>query len=322
MTSSVTGKTVLAVVGPTASGKTALSIALAKRLSGEVVSCDSMQIYRGMNIGTAKPDATEMDSIPHHIIDICSPDVPFSCADYIAAADIAVSDIINRGNLPIFCGGTGLYIDSFLQSRAFSPAGANPKIRESLQQEADAFGTEKLYERLKLLDPVAASAIHPNNRVRVIRALEIYYATGKTKSQWDAESHASPSDFDVCWIGLAFSDRTILHDRIRRRVLLMMEHGFAEEVSALLRDGYLKEGSTAAQAIGYREMAAYLKGDLTREEAIEKIVISTRQYAKRQLTWFRRNPCVHWIYPDLAKNSDSVTAEALACFRRHKEASF
>ncbi len=322
MISSLTGKTVLAVVGPTASGKTALSIALAKKLSGEIVSCDSMQIYRGMNIGTAKPDAAEMDGIPHHIIDICNPDVPFSCADYIAAADAAVSDIINRRKLPIFCGGTGLYIDSFLQSRTFSPASANPEIRRSLQQEADAYGTEKLHERLKLLDPAAASAIHPNNRVRVIRALEIYYATGKTKSQWDAESHASPPGFDVCWIGLAFFDRSILHDRIRRRVLLMMEHGFVDEVSALLRGGYLNEGSTAAQAIGYREIAAYLRGELTREEAIEKIVISTRQYAKRQLTWFRRNPCIQWIYPDLAENFDSVADKALACFRKHQEAPF
>lgn len=314
-------KKIIAVVGPTASGKTALSIALAKRFSGEVVSCDSMQIYRGMDIGTAKPDLIERDGIPHHLIDICDPDMPFSCADYIEAAEVAVSAITARGRIPIFCGGTGLYVDSFLQSTSLSPVKADPEIRKKLQGEADARGTEYLHSKLNTVDPASAAAIHPNNRVRIIRALEIFETTGKTKSQWDDESHASASVFDVCWIGLAYEDRAVLHDRIRSRVMRMMEQGFADEVSELLKCGYLKEGSTAAQAIGYREMAACLRGELTIKETIEKITVATRQYAKRQLTWFRRNPCICWIYPDMLKTPEEIVSMAVAYCLEHLNSS-
>lgn len=292
---------VLCIVGPTASGKTALAVAAAKALNGEVISCDSMQIYKYLSIGTAKPTADEMDGIPHHCIDFVDPRTPFSCPDYVAAAAECANDILSRGKLPIFCGGTGLYLDSTIRGTQFSDKpedSAESTVMTDLRAEFERDGIDGIYGRLTAVDPVSAAAIHKNNTKRVLRALEIYLTTGKTKSAWDAQSHTMPPVFDACYIGLDYRDRTILHDRINRRVTMMLEGGLEEEVRRLYGEGLLPDGSTAAQAIGYKEFLAYLHGDMTLDEAAENLRTATRRYAKRQLTWFRRNPAMHWLYPD------------------------
>ena len=292
---------VLCIVGPTASGKTALAVAAAKALGGEVISCDSMQIYRYLSVGTAKPTDDEMDGIVHHCIDFVDPRTPFSCPDYVAAATACAHDILSRGKVPVFCGGTGLYLDSTIRGTQFSDKPedeGDSTVLTALRTEYKRDGIDGIYARLTEADPAAAAAIHKNNTKRVLRALEIYLTTGKTKTQWDAESHTAPPQFDACYVGLDYRDRTILHDRINRRVTQMLENGLEEEVRRLYAGGYLPDGSTAAQAIGYKEFLAYLRGDMTLEEAAENLRTATRRYAKRQLTWFRRNPAMHWLYPD------------------------
>lgn len=292
---------VLCVVGPTASGKTALAVSLAKRLGGEVISCDSMQIYKELSIGTAKPTVEEMDGIPHHMIDFVDPREPFSCADYVRAATACANDILSRGKLPVFCGGTGLYLDSTIRGTVFSDApDTDSDVLTALKEEYARDGIDGIYARLCEADPDSAAAIHKNNTKRVLRALEIYLVTGKPKSVWDAESHKAPPVFDACYLGLDFCDRSILHDRINRRVSLMLDGGLLDEVKRLYAGGYLPDGSTAAQAIGYKEFLAYLRGEMTLDDAAERLRAATRQYAKRQLTWFRRNPAMHWLYPDTA----------------------
>lgn len=302
---------VLCIVGPTASGKTALAIAAAKALNGEVISCDSMQIYKYLSIGTAKPTAAEMDGIVHHCIDFVDPRTPFSCPDYAAAATACAHDILSRGKLPVFCGGTGLYLDSTIRGTRFSdkPEDAGESaVMTALRAEYAADGIDGIYARLAAADPEAAAAIHKNNTKRVLRALEIYLTTGRTKTAWDAESHSAPPVFDACRIGLDYRDRTVLHDRINRRVTLMLEAGLEDEVRRLYADGYLPEGSTAAQAIGYKEFLAYLAGKMTLDEAAENLRTATRRYAKRQLTWFRRDPDTHWLYPDAVQKTLSADA--------------
>ena len=292
---------VLCIVGPTASGKTALAVAAAKALNGEVISCDSMQIYKYLSIGTAKPTTDEMDGIPHHCIDFVDPRTPFSCPDYVRAATECAHDILSRGKLPIFCGGTGLYLDSTVRGTQFSDKpedDGESAVMTELRTEYERTGIDGIYERLTAVDPVSAAAIHKNNTKRVLRALEIYLTTGKTKSEWDAQSHNAPPVFDACYVGLDYRDRTILHDRINRRVTMMLEGGLEEEVRRLYAEGYLPDGSTAAQAIGYKEFLSYLRGEMTLDEAAENLRTATRRYAKRQLTWFRRNPAMHWLYPD------------------------
>ena len=279
----------IAVVGPTASGKTALSLRLAEALDGEILSCDSMQIYRGMDIGTAKPSPEERRGIPHHLIDIVSPEEAFSCADYKRLAEGAIRDVLSRGKTPIFCGGTGLYLDAVLTVSDFSPT-VPEGLREELQQE----DPDALWEELLAVDPEAAATMHKNNRKRVIRALEIYRGTGKTKTEWDRLSRQSESPYDTLIIGLDYQSRQTLYDRIDRRVDLMLEQGLIEEVQALALD----RSSTAGQAIGYKELYLWLDGLLSREEAIELLKKNTRHYAKRQLTWFRRNDNTLWFYPD------------------------
>ena len=296
-----TAPRVLCIVGPTASGKTALAVAAAKALNGEVISCDSMQIYQYLSIGTAKPTVDEMDGIPHHCIDFVDPRTPFSCPDYVSAAAACAHDILSRGKLPIFCGGTGLYLDSTVRGTRFSDKAeedGDSTVLSALQAEYERDGIDGIYARLAAVDPAAAEVIHKNNTKRVLRALEIYLTTGKTKTQWDAESHSEPPVFDACYIGLDYRDRSILHDRINRRVTLMLEGGLEEEVRRLYADGYLPDGSTAAQAIGYKEFLSYLRGEMTLDEAADNLRTATRRYAKRQLTWFRRNPAMHWLYPD------------------------
>ena len=288
-------KKILAVVGPTASGKSALALALAKKLGGEIVSCDSMQIYRGMDIGTAKPTPREMESVPHWLIDIIESDAPFSCADYVTEAQKAVADIVSRGALPIFCGGTGLYLDSFLRGGGFEETATDPLLRQSLFDYAAAYGNHALHERLATVDPESAAAIHENNVKRVVRALEIYETTGMTKTEADRRSRMQPSLYDATVIGLRYADRELLYRRIDRRVDEMLEAGLLEETRRLRDAGVFSRNNTAAQAIGYKELLGYLDGERGLDEAVEELKRATRRYAKRQMTWFGAKDYVKWI---------------------------
>ena len=283
---------VIAVVGPTASGKTALSVELAKRLSGEIISCDSMQIYRGMDIGTAKVTENEMRGVPHHLIDIAEPQQSFSCAEYAAAAREKIEEIAARGRVPIFCGGTGLYLDSVLTENEFSEACVSTEIREMLMRRSP----DELYDELLEVDPESAEKTHKNNVKRVVRALEIFRSTGITKTEWDRRSRAKGSRYDAIVIGLDFKNRDDLYERINRRVDIMLDSGLVNEVRGLDCEAF--RGGTAAQGIGYKEILSYLDGTSTLFDAAEEIKKNSRNYAKRQLTWFRRNKSVNWIFPD------------------------
>lgn len=275
---------IIAVAGPTASGKTALALELAERFNGEIISCDSMQIYRGMDIGTAKPNAEELSRIPHHLIDIADPCQHFSCAEYKILAESAVADITIRGKIPIFCGGTGLYLDAVLTGNRFPDCAADPDYREMLYKQDNI----ELFDLLQRTDPAAAEAIHMNNKKRMIRALEIYKTTGLTKTEWDARSRIEPPVYDSTVLVPDYEDREILYQRIEHRVDEMMERGLLEEVCRLK----LPRDSTAAQAIGYKELNAYLDNLVTLDRAVNEIKVSTRNYAKRQMTWFRKRSYV------------------------------
>lgn len=286
----------LAVVGPTASGKTRLAIELAKQYNGEVVSADSMQVYRGMDIGTAKPTEQEMDGVPHHLISIVEPDSVFSVADYLAAAHEAIADIAARGRLPIVAGGTGMYINSLLEDTAFADDTRGDKtIRQQLYAEAEQFGGQPLYDRLLAIDPRSALATHPNNIARVVRALEVYLKTGVTMSEHQANSHPHESRYNALKLGMNYRDRAVLYDRINRRVDMMLEQGLLEEARAIFEAGHT---GTAMQAIGYKEMFGYLRGEQSLEHAVERLKQASRRYAKRQLTWFKRDNEINWIYMD------------------------
>ena len=285
---------VAAVVGPTASGKTALAIALAKKFDGEVISCDSMQIYKGMDIGTAKPTADEMDGIPHHMIDIIEPSETFSAADYAPLAKAAADDIISRGKLPIFCGGTGLYLDAVLTANSYAATETDPKLRAELIADAERDGIDAMWERLNAVDPESAASTHKNNVKRVIRALEIYLTSGVTKTEWDKRSRLNPTPYDSTVIALE-REREELYRRIDLRVDIMMEMGLENEVRTLLDSGRLPRNSTAAQAIGYKEFIAYFENQITLNDAVDMIKQSSRRYAKRQITWFKRDKSVNWI---------------------------
>ncbi|MBQ8357014.1 MAG: tRNA (adenosine(37)-N6)-dimethylallyltransferase MiaA [Clostridia bacterium] len=286
---------ILAIVGPTASGKSALALELAKRLGGEVVSCDSMQIYRGMDIGTAKPTAAEQREVPHHLIDIAEPEADFSAMDYVSAAEAAVQDILCRGRLPVFCGGTGLYLDAFLRGGVAETPGADPALRAELNTLAAARGAEYLHTQLRQVDPASADAVHPNNVRRVIRALEIYRATGIPKSEWDRRSLESPTRYRATVLGLSYTDREVLYRRIERRVDLMIEEGLVEETRRLMERGVFEASRTASAAIGYKELLPYCRGECELSHAVAELKTATRRYAKRQMTWFSAKPYVHWI---------------------------
>ena len=306
--------TVLAVVGPTAGGKTALSLSLATALGGEIICCDSMQIYRGMDIGTAKVTAEERGGIPHYMLDICTPDTPFSAADYAQMAEGVACDILSRGKLPIFCGGTGLYLEAVRTGRHGAPLPADDAFRASLNAYAEKEGNEALHALLKEKDPIAAEQIHPNNRVRVVRALEMLHQSGRTKTALDAATQAMPPRFHMGMLCLVYHDREILYRRIDRRVDEMFRAGLWEETERLYRAGLLGEGTTAAQAIGYKQVIAAMTGGLTREETVAAVKIATRHYAKRQLTWFlAKNPILLYADEDgRMKPPEKLTAEALA----------
>ena len=288
---------ILAIVGCTASGKTALSVELARRLGGEIVSCDSMQIYRDMNIGTAKPDAEERRGVPHHLMDIVDPRDPagYSCADYVRDARAAVEDILARGKLPILCGGTGLYLDAFLRGGTFEVTETDLAMRADLTAYAEREGAEALHAILRELDPASAEAIHPNNVKRVVRAIEICRTTGKTKSELDRASREVESPYDALVVGLSYTDRARLYERIDRRVDLMLEAGLVEETKRLREAGIFDTCATAAQAIGYKELFPYLDGAQTLAEAADILKMATRRYAKRQLTWFSAKDYVTWV---------------------------
>jgi len=281
---------IIAIAGPTAVGKTALSIALAKALDGEIISCDSMQIYRGMDIGTAKPTKAEMAEVPHHMIDVADPADNYSCADYAKEASLILADILARGKTPIFCGGTGLYLESVLYEGAYS----SPEADEALRQALWAKTAEENHAALMAVDPEAAAVIHPNNRKRVIRALEIYLVSGKTKTEWDKENTRGTLKEGAEIYVLTSSDREALYKRIDTRVDLMLEAGLLDEVKNLALDPM----TTAGQAIGYKELNNYFAGQATLDEALDKIKQASRNYAKRQLTWWERNR--HAVKIDMA----------------------
>lgn len=295
---------ILAVVGPTASGKSALAIELAKRFNGEIICCDSMQIYKQMNIGTAKPDEEELNSAVHHLFDFADPKVSFSCADYIPLANDVVEDILSRGKLPIFCGGTGLYLDRFLSGAEFESTEVDEDFRREMNAFALEFGNEALHQKLREIDPKSAEEIHPNNVKRVIRALEIYKTSGRTKSEIDFESKTFQSKYDCLQIGIKYENREILYDRINLRVDKMMQAGLLDETRELLENGIFEANATAAQAIGYKELLSYFNGEKTLISAIEDLKMATRRYAKRQMTWFSAHGNVNWLVADGKKLSE------------------
>ena len=299
---------VIAVVGATASGKTALAVGLAKYYGGEVISADSMQLYQGMDIATAKPTEEEKAGVPHHLMDFLPVTESYSVARYVAAANAAADGIVSRGRLPVIAGGTGLYVDSLLDNVLFEDEPDNAAVRETLKQRREAEGIEALFAELERVDPETASLLHVNNENRVLRALEVYYLTGETISERRRRSRLRESRFDPVWIGLDYRDRQLLYDRIDRRVDDMMARGLLKEAEAYYR---LPRAATASQAIGYKELKPYFDGVIPQEEAVENLKRATRRYAKRQLTWFRKNDRIHWIYRD-GKTEDEILAEALA----------
>ena len=285
----------IVVAGPTASGKTSLSIELAKKYNGEIVSADSMQIYKGMDIATAKPTKEEMQGIPHHLIDFLSPTESFSVSEYVTLAKGAIDDITKRGKLPILCGGTGLYVRSLVENVKFSEEKTDKKLREELNERYKNEGGEVLLKELAQFDEETAKTLHPNNSKRIIRAIEIYKTTGITMSQHIKNSKNEPSPYDLTAIGITYADRQKLYDRINLRVDIMMKNGLLKET----KDFYSRYNSnTASAAIGYKELKPYLDGEVTLEAAVEKLKQETRHYAKRQLTWFRRDEYINWIEAD------------------------
>ena len=297
-------KNIICVAGPTASGKTSLAVELAKFTNGEVVSCDSMQIYKRMTIGTAKPVPEEMDGIPHHMIDVCEPDEDFSVSRYCEMATPIVEDIITRGKTAIIAGGTGLYMDSLIRGNDFAPFPATGH-RERLEERLAQVGLDVMLAELAAVDPEAAERSQRNPR-RIIRALEVFYETGETITAHNVRTQALPPRFDPLWIGLDFEPRKLLYDRIDLRVDIMLKQGLVEEIRELLDSG-IPEGCTAMQAIGYKEFLAAMKGCITIEEAAEAVKQGSRRYAKRQLTWFRRNQNMHW----LTRTADTAPEEIL-----------
>ena len=282
---------ILCIAGPTASGKTALAVELAKDLNGEVVSCDSMQVYRRMDIGTAKPSREEMQGIPHHMIDVAEPDEDFSVSRYCAMAAPIVDDIVARGKTAIIAGGTGLYMDSLIRGNDFAPF-PSTGVREKLEAEADEVGLPAMLTRLREIDPDTADRV--SDRKRILRALEVYLETGETITEHNRKTRLIPPKYTPLWLGLDFADRGELYRRIDKRVDIMLEMGLMEEIRSLLDSG-IPEKCTAMQAIGYKEFVNALEGREPLSQAAEEVKKASRHYAKRQLTWFRRNPAVHWL---------------------------
>lgn len=302
---------IVVITGPTATGKTRLGVLLCRKTGGEVVSADSMQVYRGMDVGTAKPTATEMEGVAHHMMDIVSPREQFSVSRYIDMAAACADDILKRSKIPFLVGGTGLYIDSLISGRSFAQRTGDRELRHSLAAQYEALGGKKMLETLAEGDPETAARLHPNDKKRIVRALEVIELTGKTISEHDRETKLLPKRYDALKIALTFKDREELYRRINLRVDMMMDQGLESEVRSLLGGGLPSE-STAMQAIGYKELAAAIEGKCTFSEAVESIKRESRRYAKRQLSWLRRDKSVHWIFwekePDYEKAIQSSTA--------------
>ena len=297
---------IICIAGPTASGKTALAVELAKELNGEVVSCDSMQVYKRMDIGTAKPTAEEMQGIPHHMLGVAEPEEDFSVSKYCEMAAPIVDDIVARGKTAIIAGGTGLYMDSLIRGNDFAPV-PSTGAREKLEAQADEMGLEFMKDRLRRVDPEAAARIF--DRKRIIRALEVYLETGETITEHNRKTQAIPSRYNPLWLGLDFDPRALLYERIDKRVGIMLEMGLMDEIKSLLASG-IPEKCTALQAIGYKEFVAALDGRCTIEEAADEVRKSSRHYAKRQLTWLRRNKNMHWLTRHGNEGSDEILQRA------------
>ena len=286
----------VAVVGPTASGKTGLGIEIAKKYDGEIVSADSMQIYKYMDIATAKPTLQEMQGIPHHLIDFLSPDQSFSVADYVALAHQIIADIFNRGKLPVLVGGTGLYISSLLDNIEFTPSGSDEKLRAELSDICDREGIQKLLDMLGKFDPESAARLSAQkNKSRIIRAIEIYKTTGETMTESLKKSRMKETPYNDVRIGLTVCDRSFLYNRINSRVDYMIDSGLLNETRRIMQ---MNLGKTAKMAIGYKELIPYINGEVSYDDAINRLKMETRRYAKRQLTWFRRDNKINWLYID------------------------
>ncbi len=299
----------IAIVGPTASGKTRLSVELAKELGGEIISFDSMQIYRGMDIGTAKPTMEERQGIVHHMLDIADPREDYSVSRFVEEADKLLQELLSQGKTVILVGGTGLYIDSLMKGLEFAPL-PESGVRQELTRIAQEQGIEVLMDKLRAVDPESAERIHPSNQKRVIRALEIYLESGKTMTQHNLETQERPPKYEPLWIGLDYVNREALYARINRRVDLMVEQGLLEELQRLLAQG-IPENATSMQAIGYKELMGYMRGECSLEEAKELLKQSSRRYAKRQRTWFRRNPKIHWFLLEDEPNFEALFRSCL-----------
>ena len=294
------------IVGPTASGKTDLSIKLAKELKGEIISADSMQIYKNIHIASAAPDDDEMQGVTHHLLEFLDTDVQFSVADYVDLAREKIKEISKSGNIPIVVGGTGLYINALLDNTEFLDANTDYALREKLERQFDELGGEEMRKLLSRFDNESALRLHPNNRRRIIRAFEVYKLTGKTITEQNNDSHNNENFLEPLVLGITYSDRESLYQRINKRVDLMMKNGLLEEA----KEAFLKSNNKGGfQAIGHKELFPYLNGEITLEEATENLKQQTRRYAKRQLTWFRRDERINWLFPDKNKNyiSDALT---------------
>ena len=298
----------ICIAGPTASGKTALSIALAKELGGEIVSCDSMQVYKRMNIGTAKPTVEEMENIPHHMLSVVEPWEEFSVGKYCDMATPIVDDILARGKTAIIVGGTGLYMDALVKGNDFAPV-PSTGCREQLEQLADDQGIEAVIEKLRTVDPESAKRLYPSDRKRIIRAMEVYLETGESITEHNRKTQLLPPKYTPLWFALQDAERSTLYERIDRRVETMLEMGLLEEIRSLLTEG-VPEKCTAMQAIGYKEFVDVLMGHSSIETATALVQQSSRKYAKRQLTWFRRNSAIHWLRRETGDDSEQILAKA------------
>ena len=305
----------ICICGPTASGKTALSVALAKQLHTEIISADSMQIYRRMDIGTAKPNAEERQGVPHHLLDVCAPGEPFSVARYVELADAAAQDVLSRGMIPVVAGGTGLYMDALIECSTFSGDETDLSVREKYQRMAAERGNEAVHACLARVDPEGAERLHPNNLKRVIRALEVYEQTGMTIDAFNRLHKRPAPKYAALKIGVCPAERQTLYDRIDRRVDQMLADGLLEETKRLLDSGAL--AGTAAQAIGYKELLGYLQGDAPLADCVALLKQHSRNYAKRQLTWLKRDDNIHWIYYNNGEELPAILQEATEYLQKH-----
>ena len=305
----------ICICGPTASGKTALSVALAQQLHTEIISADSMQIYRGMDIGTAKPTEAERCGVPHHLLDICDPGEPFSVARYVELADAAAQDILRRGMIPVVAGGTGLYMDALIECSTFTGDETDLSIREKYQRMAAEQGNIAVHECLRRVDPEGAARLHPNNLKRVIRALEVYEQTGMTLDAFNRLHKRPAPKYQAIKIGVCPAERQVLYERIDKRVDQMLADGLLDETRRLLERGAL--AGTAAQAIGYKELLGFLQGEQPLEECVALLKQRSRNYAKRQLTWLKRDDNIHWSYYNRGEELPLVLQEATKYLQNH-----